>query len=481
MVVANPTVYRQPPRFQLEQTLSALDVYLSDEQAAIYYEQSRLIQVTGGWRAGKSYVTALHLWARVLQGRLWWVVGPDYGSADAEYSYLVQWAIESELYHSHTTRREESNELILNLSYEGQPIRIVTKSARHPERLGSVAPDGVYMVEAAQHAVEAYFQLIGRTAERRALLFFSGTLEGASGWYADFHTDNEAGYGEFYDSEAVTIALPSWANRVIYPEGANDPEIQRQKRLLPPEVFEEKYAGKRTMPAHRVLKEFSVERNCGVPPWGPGLDTNRSVELWIDPGIAHPHAVLAVQFHGRTAWVVDIVYMKERTCQQVIDVCKKRAWWKLVDYWVMDIAGRNRNAAGTSYWQIWSSNLPGVPARATKVTLVSGYDRHRECLLADEGDPKLMFLEKHCGPILIEYGKHVYKTLPDGTVISEQPVDLWNDAIKAATYGLWDHWGPVTRGSSQASAKVQFGKFKTRNNEIPIWDHRRRSRSRATS
>lgn len=474
MITAPLTLYQSPPRFQLEQTLDALEIFLSDEQAVIYYEQSRLVQVTGGWRAGKSFVTALHLWARVLQGRLWWIVGPDYGSADAEYYYLVQWAISSELHQSHTTRREESNELTLNLSFGGEPIKIVTKSARHPERLGSVAPDGVYMVEAAQHSVEAYFQLIGRTAERRALLFFSGTLEGSMGWYADFHTDNAAGFGEFYDPEAVTMALPSWANRVIYPLGIDDPEIQRQKRLLPDGIFEEKYAGKRTLPAHRVLKEFSIERNCGEPPWGPGIDMNRPVELWVDPGIAHPHAVLAVQFHGRTAWVIDIVYLKEHTCQQVINECKRRPWWRLINYWVMDFAGRNRNAAGSSYWQIWGENLPGIPGGATKVALMAGYDRHRECLLAEEGDPKIMFYQKHCGPILSEYGRHVYKTLPDGTVLSEIPIDLWNDAIKAATYGLWDHWGPVARERVSVSAKVQLGRTR-RSDEIPIWDHRRRA------
>jgi len=209
MVTTATAHYQPPPPFQLRQTLDALGIFLSDEQAEIYFEQSRLIQVTGGWRAGKSFVTAAHLWARVLQGRLWWIVGPSYDLADAEYYYLVQWAIKSELHHSHTTRRDDSNELVLNLSHQGEPIRVVTKSARHPERLGSVAPDGIYMVEAAQQSVDAYFQLVGRTSERRALLFFSGTLEGSVGWYADFHTDNAAGFGEFYDGDAVTIALPS--------------------------------------------------------------------------------------------------------------------------------------------------------------------------------------------------------------------------------------------------------------------------------
>jgi hypothetical protein len=455
--------YSTPPRWQLDNTLNVLDVELGPEQSQIYYDNRRILQVTGGWRAGKSFVTALHLWARVLQGRLWWLIGPTYDGARAEYNYLVDLATRAGLLESATRRQGDSNTIRLNLEYEGEQITITTKSAAHPEQLGSEAPDGVYMCEAAQHPVEAYFTLIGRTAERRGLLFMSGTLEGAVGWYAEFHTDHLNGYGDLYDEEGATVSLPSWSNRAIYPLGFDDPEIQRQFRLMPKDLFDEKYAGIRTKPSNRVFREFSEARNCGTPPWGPGVDPNRPVEIWIDPGIAHAHAVLAVQFAGRTAWGVDLVYETGLECQSVINICRQRPWWPLIEYWVIDQASTQRGATGTSYYDIWEYNLrrngQAIPRGMTKIALLAGYQRHRQALLADVGEPQIRFLARFCGPLLGEYSKHVYRTNVRGEIKSEIPIDLNNDAIKCVTYGLWDHWGAIQADEEAApSVKVSYGR-----------------------
>jgi hypothetical protein len=63
--------------------------------------------------------------------------------------------------------------------------RIVTKSARSPERLAGEAPDGILLCEAAQCSYEVYLRLRGRVAEKRGWLWLSGTFEGSQNWYAE--------------------------------------------------------------------------------------------------------------------------------------------------------------------------------------------------------------------------------------------------------------------------------------------------------
>jgi len=444
----------RPPESWLLAVLAGQGVTLSPEQMVPYLCNSRLIQVIGGWRAGKSFVTALWQYARLGYGPLHWLVGPDYAQTKAEFDYLVKLATTAGVLHSSTNSKRDSNHIELKMLYPleanldkripHERIQLLTRSAAYPEKLAGTAPTTIAMVEAGQQTAEVRDTLIGRTSEKRGPLFMSGTLEKDVGWYADFHDDNLAGAGDQFKPGAVVLNLPSYGNRHVYPLGEDDPEIAHQRQMLGEELFKEKFLGIPQRPRHRVFQGFYEPlRNRAIPSWGAGIDPNRPVYLAIDPGHAHRHAVLAIQMDGKTAWVVDSLWVRHYTAQGVIDLLKQRVWWGQIAYYVIDVAGRQKGADGKSYLDIYRMNLPGVPYGTTKVPLEAGYNRHKTCLLADWGDPKVMILDRQdaYGPLEWEYNHHRWKLDAHGEPIREQPEEINDDAIKALTYFLWDRFG----------------------------------------
>jgi hypothetical protein len=440
-------------------TLDLLDITLSDMQRAPYFCDARLLQVPGGWRAGKSYNAALWQWCRIFTGPLHWIVAPDYWQARAEFDYIVKFAKDAGLWRSNTSSKRDSNILVLNITYplgapNGDPIRIETKSAVHPEKLGSVAPATILMVEAGQQSSEVRDILIGRTAELRSPMMMSGTFEKAQAWYVNFYEHNKVGYGTEHMRGAQVFRLPTYSNEIVFPGGLQNPEIQHQKEILPEDFFNEKFLALPSRPQHLVFGKWRMpEYQRGIPSWGPGIDIDRPVYLAIDPGTAHPHSVNVFQMEGTTAWLMDIVWLRNLTCQQVIDRCKQRAWWDKIIYFVIDIAGKQRGPE-RSYLDIWRENLPGVPYGTTKVPLQAGYDLHRQCLVAEVGDPKLMLLDVDATGILEwEYDHHHYKKSQNGEPL-EDPHPFDDDAIKATTYFLWDRFRDYSHDKSQATQVV---------------------------
>lgn len=79
---------------------------------------------------------------RPTKNGLLWLVGPDYIQARQEYLYLRDWLEQLGLFVKGTMPTEGQCTLITKTGW-----RLETKSARHSERLGSVAPDGVVMCE----------------------------------------------------------------------------------------------------------------------------------------------------------------------------------------------------------------------------------------------------------------------------------------------------------------------------------------------
>ena len=452
--VIAPERWVDPPEDFLLGQLLALQIHLQPEALAPYLCNARIVQMTGGWRAGKSFVTALWQFARLGYGELHWMVAPDYMQAKNEFGYLAEFCRMAGILQRRTESKRDSNYLETTLRYPlesmlqpdvpGKTVMLLTKSAALPEKLAGDAPATITMVEAGQQSADVRENLVGRTSERRAPLFMSGTLEKDVGWYADFYEHNQAGDGELYRPGAEVFNLPSHSNLSVYPLGENDPEILYQRQQLGADLYAEKFLGIPQRVRHRVFDNFwEPKRSVNVPPWGRGFDPNRPIELAIDPGHAHRHAVLAFQMDGKTAWVVDSLWLRQKTCQQIIDLLKERAWWGKVGYWVMDIAGRATGPDGRSYADIYEANLPGIPFRMTKVPLMAGYDRHKECLLADWGDPKLMILDRQgaLGPLQWEYNHHQWKLNSAGEPITELPNPINDDAIKAATYYLWDKFG----------------------------------------
>ena len=260
---------------------------------------ARELLVTGGWRSGKTTTGAFKAFKEALnpKTKLIWLLGPDYPQSHEEMRFILEWGTRLDVITSVSLPAEGSRFVVLRTG-----CRIETKSARHPERLGSVALDGVVMCEPGQMSGEAYDMVIGRIAEKRGWIVLVGTLEDELNkprwrWFEDLATSWER-HSE--GAEERAFRMPSWENLHIYPGGINDPEIQRQRSKLGDYTFRRRIAGEPVgveNPVFPLLWEPEAEREFfhALPQdteWAfngaMGVDFGAS-------GPGHPSAVVAIR------------------------------------------------------------------------------------------------------------------------------------------------------------------------------------------
>lgn len=404
-------------------------------QLAAHNSEARIRLIAGGERAGKSHSAAMELFGRLLEGRLYWLVGPEYDLCRPEFEYILDACRRIDAVASVRQPGSSRCELITRTD-----ARIVTRSAREPERLAGEAPDGILGCEAAQLPPSVFLRLRGRIAERRGWLWLSGTFEGSRGWYADkFRAWQLA-----KRPNARAFSIPTWENRTLYPGGRDDPEIAELEALFPPGLFMERFGGVPCPPSTLVFREFDPPVHVQPQARASGS----AVELAIDPGYAGAYAVLAIEQRGPDVAVIDEVYLRRQVAGDVIAVCRQRSWWPRVRGGVIDVAGRQHHAA-PSQIEIWAS-LGGIRLRSHTVPIRSGIDRLRTFLRDPASGKARLTVAPECQNLIEEFGLYRYHEASDRAPISEIPIDRDNHAIKALIYWLFDRFGAIERPPRQS-------------------------------
>lgn len=404
-------------------------------QRAAHDCPARIRLIAGGERAGKSRSGAMELFGRLLEGQLYWLVGPEYDLCRPEFEYVLDACRQIDAVASVRHPASSRCELITRTG-----ARIVTRSAHEPERLAAEAPDGILGCEAAQLPESVFLRLRGRIAERRGWLWLSGTFEGSRGWYAEkFRAWQMA-----KPRGARAFSIPSWENRALYPGGRDDPEIADLEAIFPPDLFMERFGGVPCAPASLVFREFDPQVHVGPQ----GRANGSVVELAIDPGYAGAYAVLAIEQRGPDVAVIDEVYLRRRVAGDVIAACRERPWWPRVRGGVIDVAGRQHHAA-PSQIEIWAS-LGGIRLRSHRVPLRSGIDRLRTFLRDPASGKARLTVAPECRNLIEEFGMYRYHEASELEPVSEIPIDRDNHAIKALIYWLFDRFGAIERPPRQS-------------------------------
>ena len=407
----------------------------SPAQLAAHDCPARIRLIAGGERAGKSHSAAMELFGRLLQGRLFWIVGPEYDLCRPEFEYVLA---ACRRIGAVATVREPATARAELITRTG--ARIVTRSAREPERLAGEAPDGILACEAAQLPAAAFLRLRARVAERRGWLWLSGTFESARGWYAD----KFRAWQLTQPSESRAFSIPTWENLALYPGGRKDPEIADLEAMFPPDLFMERFGGVPCPPSTLVFREFDPRLHVSAAAAASGSP----VELAIDPGYAGAYAVLAIEQRGSDIAVIDEVYLRRTVAGDVIAACRQRPWWPRVRGGVIDVAG-NQHHAAPSQVEVWAS-LAHVRLRSHRVLLRDGIDRLRTFLRDPvSGSPRLA-IAPQCRWLVREFGLYRYHDDSDLKSVSEDPIDRDNHALKALSYWLYDRFGPVERPPRQS-------------------------------
>ena len=210
------------------------------------WSTARHTLITGGVRAGKTTRGAFKAFKESLNPavRLIWLVGPDYVQAQEEFRMIMEWSIRlgliRDINKDISTPMNGQRTLKTRLG-----VTIQTKSAKHPETLASVAPDGIVMCEPGQMSGEVYGMCIGRLIEKGGWMFLCGTLEDDVAkprwaWYEKLAVE-WLKHGT--DSDQRAYSLPTWTNTTIYPEGINDPRLVFAREQSSDYVWQRKYGG----------------------------------------------------------------------------------------------------------------------------------------------------------------------------------------------------------------------------------------------
>lgn len=449
-------------------------IRLQGNQKKVIEDRSRFIQAAGGWRAGKSFIGADRIYVdfmwrvgvRGVTDDLWGVLADSYSMAQEEMRHLDRLLTEADIPHDFKTPENAS----WKISFPAWTAEIVTLTASDVTKIASRPYRAIVFAEAAQSIFQAFENAVGRVSQTRGWVLLEGTFENTKGpWYAQMAESwaKPGAMGVFY-------SLPSWENLVVYPGGRDDPEILDRERTMSPSAFLEKYGGEPTKRSDLMMPYASERHHVAhrYPNLGISYDPERPVILFSDPGTTHAYSVLAVQMWENVVWVIDAVYRWGRTADQIIAECSAKPWAANVESAVMDFAARQHRAEGppiVEQWQTgWRKHVgQTLYIHAEPVPLHAGYDIHRRALLnswpedeaqlmfnhdkklrqvTDPTGPRIMFSPDAREPLFGgmvdgvayagEYNLHRNKKNREGTITSDDPIPVDDDAVKAINYGL---------------------------------------------
>jgi hypothetical protein len=455
--------------FAAEHLLPRLDVTLSEEQAAAFWEDAYVMICAGGEGSGKSFLGGLMAVVRLsCQARLdsfntmyqGWVVGADFEDARKELDYIFEFASTLGLIDLSKSSMPTSRDQKCILHLKGLAV-IETISAYDPKKIGRDQPDFIIGCEVSRWEKETYDRIYGRLARKapKSWGFLSGSFDTSVGWFPEMW---EVGQGNNL-LDVKSVSMPSWANLTIYPGGRNDPAILRLEEASSPGYFLERYGGRPTPPRDAVLPEFKQVLHVA----NVEHDKDHPVHLFVDPG-DKVYCILFVQLINGEVRVLDEVYLAHHSHEQVIQACSLKSLWKFVHpstKHVMDVAGKQRHFGFGTPEDAWYRDT-GIRFVMNYMKIDATLERLRQVLAIDpmSGRPRLR-INPRC-PGLISEGGGARSPVEDGGIWrmrNGKPRAENDHAWKALGYGLGALYGtmrPVDRSYS-AIDEEEFGQDST--------------------
>jgi len=247
-----------------------------------------------GRRTGKTTMAAYDRIAELFKPKtLGWIVGPTYDGAAKEFkvmweSLIVDMGLGKE------KRVKKNFNIRTGDMYIEMPwgSRVECRSAGHPEHLVGEGLDWVILSEAAKQNQDTWEKYIRPAlADRRGGADFPTTPEGKN-WLYKLWLE-----GRGQKPEYQSWRFPSWVNRVVFPEGESDPEIELIKNNTIEEWFLQEIAAEFTAVVGRIFGEFSEEDN--VLPKSYEFNPDWPNYIAFDWGFSNPLAAIEFQVSPR--------------------------------------------------------------------------------------------------------------------------------------------------------------------------------------
>lgn len=433
------------------------------QQDRVHRSRAKVIVISGGEGSGKSKVTAEEIAGRYGTWRRVLLVAYKFGSEHNESDYLFESLSSIGAVSSYSCPKSSAIELVTR---DGAIVESVSTAGDGERAVSGTGKsyDIIVMCEAGKQPYAVFLACLLRISRTDGLLILSGTIEKSEPWFPDVVTRLQAPN----ELNAEVVIIPTWDNLVLYPLGRDDPKIKAVEKELGKDLFLERCAGKPSVPAALIFKEFSHLTH--VFEWCK-YDESVPVQVAVDPGYSGSHySVNFIQEHPR-AWtrqfapflpdasltdvfVIGDLFLDHTTHEEVIKLCKERepykTWYPRITGGVGDVVMKTHPMADRAPVDVWLEK-GGLFLRGQLVGIDDGINRHHTFLLEpDTGKPRLFF-NPQCTGAPHEYAHWKRKEVGEG--MYGDPEDKNCDAMKAIQYYLIDRFGRVDRAPRPPHAK----------------------------
>jgi hypothetical protein len=293
------------------------------EQKLYHNSKARFRIPVCGRRFGKSLMAA-----RDLEPDLFvphsrhWIVGPTYDLAEKEFRVIWDDLIVKQGFGKDKRIKKAYNkragEMYINFTPWNTVLEV--RTADKPENLVGEALDRVIMSEAAKHKHETWERYIRPAlSDKRGSADFVTTPEGFNWLYNMWlHGQNP----DFPDFDSWRF--PSWTNKVVYPGGYEDEEIQLLLRTTTPEWFLQEIGADFASFVGKIYGEFDETQHVKKVEYDPTLPNY----MFFDWGFARPLAAMEVQI-AKVGGQEEVRVWREhyaanRTLEEHIEIMKRR-------------------------------------------------------------------------------------------------------------------------------------------------------------
>ena len=488
MTTAEPPLLDDPFADGLLRTVGWIP---TTSQADLLNHMTRFTLLAGGERWGKSDLAAHYGGVKVMEyvltevaegrdpgGDEMWLVAADYARTKAEFDYMANFFGRLGLLKFATTAVDPGRIEVNTGVKGGQPFYIRTKTANDYRTLAMTAPIGIVVCEASQIDYEAYMRLQGRVAEKRGWLFLEGTFESSLGWYASLWKEWQPEH-IWATEDSRSWSMASHLNSVVYPGGAEDPEILRLQGQMTEDHFAERHLGIPAPPHGLVHPGFSVPTHVQRVEYVPG----EAVYLAIDPGISaatqSAYAIGASHIVDGQIRVFDEIYKQEIYEEDILrDILMKKVWFSDVKFAVIDRAGAQRAGAHPPSVEVWRKVAGISPMFREKIIEIPAGIRRFDSFLAIDSIKRVpgLVIDSGCTGLLSELGGaenpftkqtqvYSWNLTQAGDRVGDRPRDRFNHHIKALVYLMVHQFGFATAGTSRRKIRVSTRNRRRRNRE----------------
>ena len=437
-----------------------LNIELSPQQAEPFWDESRNVVNCAGEGAGKSTIGVLKAICFSLTApkppSLGWCMGADFEDA---YKELVGTSGDDlsivniadrlgildragSTISSHADQKCRVHIYVRPTLYlPAIDFYIEDVSGYDPLKIGRDEPDWILGAECSRWLPELWYRAQGRLARKypRSWGYFSGSPETAQDWFSEIAA---LGQGP-NDQDIVSYYMPSWANKVLYPGGADDPAITKLQNSMSRDRFMARHVGKPSPPRDAVLPEFKHSLHVHPVEYVQGYP----VYVFIDPGTT-VYAVEFVQIVNQEIRVLNEVYMPQASHAQVITNTLLKPEWKYVRAGVIDIAGSQHHFGQGSSEEAWYRDTHGLQLQAKYWRVEQTVERLRSVLQINPITQRpYLVIHPRCTGMISEMGGGkspnpaggLWRMSPQGTPRAEN-----DHASKALGYGLLAVYGTIS-------------------------------------